>query len=406
MKRLALLFLFVIIQVSACFPQATGGKPAGQAPGPSLAWKYPLTAPVFSSPVIFKGTVYFGCLDSSFYAIDLLTGKKLWSFKTGGSIRSTALLNANKLYFTSGDGKLYCLDLAGKLAWSFSGHSDKKYDFADYFQSSPIIAGDAIFFGSGDGYFYAVNLAGGTLKWEFQTGDVIHSTPAINGNKIFFGSFDGFVYALSVNDGSLAWKFKTVGNSYFPKGEVQGSPVIAGRLVIVGARDYNVYALDAEKGYCHWNKVFTNGWVLANTVHDSVLYLAGADERILAAVDPATGNIKWKQDMEFLLFGPAVFDSARLYIGTTIGKVHGIDIHNGKKLWTFKTDGYRANHLKYFKPDDSYRNDIYSIITSNEQFLDVEMELGGVFSSPALSNGYLVFTSTEGAVYCLKLPVE
>ena len=403
MRSLILFLIILNIPLVKGLSQASVVQMEDKNSAPSLSWKYPLTAPVYSSPLIHDNTVYFGCLDSTFYALDLAAGKLKWAFKTGGSIRSTATVNENRLYFTSADGKLYCLDLEGHLIWSFSARFDKKYDFADYFQSSPLISGNAIFFGCGDGYFYALNLADGTLEWEFQTGDVVHTSPATDGDKIYFGSFDGYIYALSVADGSLLWKFKTVGLRYFPKGEVQGSPVIANSLVIAGARDYNVYALDAGKGYCHWNKVFTKGWVLANSVHDSVLYLAGADERILAAVDPGTGAIKWKQDMEFLQFGPAVFANDRLYTGTTIGKLHCIDIKTGEKIWTYSTDGYRANHLKYFKEDDSYRDDIYSIIKSNEHFLEVEEELGGIFSSPALSGSYLVFTSTEGAVYCLEL---
>ena len=109
-----------------------------------------------------------------------------------------------------------------------------------------------------------------------------------------------FVYSLRQNDGSLNWKFKTVGHQYFPKGEVQGSPVLSGHLVIIGARDYNVYAIDKEKGYCHWNKVYQKGWVLSNVMHDTLLYMGGADERILACVDSKTGREIWKKDMEFL----------------------------------------------------------------------------------------------------------
>lgn len=47
------------------------------------------------------------------------------------------------------------------------------------------------------------------------------------------------------------------------------------------------------------------------------------------------------------------------------------------------------NRLKYFKEDDAYRDDIYSIIKSNEHFLEVEYELGGIFSTPAISNDFL-----------------
>ena len=291
MRILYLTLAIIISQSIPCYSQVTSLLAEDLGSTPELAWKYSLTAPVYSSPLIYNNTVYFGCLDSVFYAITLETGRLQWKYKTNGSIRSTAAVHEGRAYFNSGDGKLYCLDLTGQLIWSFAARFDKQYDFADYFQSSPVISGDAIFFGCGDGYIYALNLSDGSLKWEFKTGDVVHATPAIDGNSLYTGSFDGFVYALSVSDGTLLWKFKTAGHRYFPKGEVQGSPVVANGLVIIGARDYNVYALDAEKGYCHWNKAFTRGWVLANSVHDSVLYLAGADERMLAAVDPGTGRL-------------------------------------------------------------------------------------------------------------------
>ena len=86
--------------------------------------------------------------------------------------------------------------------------------------------------------------------------------------------------------------------------------------------------------------------------------------------------------MEFLVFGDNAFTDGMLYVGTTIGKLHGISLKTGVKVWSFETETYRAARAKYFKPDDSYRDDIYSIIKSNEQFLEVEVELGGIFSRP------------------------
>ncbi|MFZ4800191.1 MAG: PQQ-binding-like beta-propeller repeat protein, partial [Bacteroidia bacterium] len=72
-------------------------------------------------------------------------------------------------------------------------------------------------------------------------------------------------------------------------------------------------------------------------------------------------------------------------------------------LWAQATDAYTTNKSKYFKADDSYRDDIYSIITSNEQFLDVEFELGGIFSTPLVVDGSIIFTSTDGTVTCLRV---
>lgn len=74
----------------------------------------------------------------------------------------------------------------------------------------------------------------------------------------------------------------------------------------------------------------------------------------------------------------------------------------GEDKWIFTTDGYKQNHLKYFKADDTYCDDIYSIITSNEAFLDAEVALGGILSTPVVLNRFILFSSTEGVVYCLK----
>lgn len=369
---------------------------------PAVAWKYTSSRSFFSTPVIYNKLVFAGGSDSIFRAIDLSDGSTEWELKTSGSIRSAALIENDIIYLNGGDGNLYILNLNGEIIRTIKAGQEKQYDFADYHQSSPVMINNIIFFGLGDGFVYAVDPENGNIKWKYETGGAVHSSPAAENGKLFVGSFDGYVYALNISDGSLIWKFKTAGHSYFPKGEVQGSPQVKDDLVFIGARDYNFYAIDKEKGYCHWNKVFKKGWVLTCMIEDTVLFLEGADERILAAVDPETGNEYWKRDMEFLMFGRPAFSKSMLYTGTTIGKLHAINKQTGKEVWTFFTDGYKTNRLKYFKEDDSYRDDIYSIIRSNEQFLDVEMELGGIFSSPAITDGYIVFTSTEGSIYCLK----
>lgn len=370
---------------------------------PSVHWTFRLAAPVIASPVVNDNLVYFGALDSTFYALDTRSGKISWKLKTRGQIRSTPLVTGNILYLNGGDGNLYCLDkMTGKIKWTFASKGEKKYDFADYHQSSPILYNSTLYFGSGDGNVYAVRADNGTKAWSYQTGNIVHTTPAIDNNKVFVGSFDGYVYALDAASGALVWKFKTLGHRFFPAGEVQGSPVVTKGLVFIGARDYNVYAIDQNKGYCHWNKAFTRGWGLANTIHDSVLHIGGADERVLIAAVPETGREYWKKPMEFLIFGSNAYSESMFYVGTTIGKLHGIDARTGEKVWTVTTEGYGKNRLKYFKPDDAYRDDIYTIIKSNEHFLEVEYELGGIFSTPAITHDLLIFTTTEGMVYCLK----
>jgi eukaryotic-like serine/threonine-protein kinase len=399
-----LLFLITPIHTSGQISSSIQAKQIRDfKEAPKIKWKFETKSPVFSSPVVSDNLVYFGGLDSLLYAIDIYSGNEKWRFHTNGEIRSDAVIYFNKLYINGGDGFLYALNKEnGAILWKFKTNGERKYDFADYFHSTPVLDNNILYFGSGDGNLYAVDSETGNMVWVFKAGDIIHTTPAISNNKIFFGSFDGNVYALNLKNGKLVWKFKTVGHRYFSVGEVQGSPAVFKNLVFIGARDYNVYAIDQEKGFCHWNKSFTKGWGLNNTIHDSILYIGSADERVLISVEPESGKEFWIKNMEFLVFGNIVFSEAMLYVGTTIGKLHGISIKTGENIWSFETNSYLEKRFKYFKADDSYRDDIYSIIKTNEQFLEVECELGGIFSTPFIDNDIIIFSSTNGTLYCLS----
>jgi len=328
---------------------------------PKIKWIFKTNLPLFSSPIVSENLVYFGGIDSFLYAVDINSGKERWKFHTNGEIRSNVCIDDNQLFLNGGDGSLYALNKKnGEILWKFNTGGEKKYDFADYFQSTPVIKNKILYFGSGDGNLYAVNFETGHLVWMFHTGDIVHSTPAISNNKLFFGSFDGFVYAVDLKSGEQVWQFKTVGHRYFPKGEVQGSPGIFKNIVFIGARDYNVYALDQEHGFCHWNKAFLKGWGLNNTIHDSVLYIGSADERVLIAAEPETGMEFWRINMDFLVFGNNAYSERMLYLGTTIGKLHCVNMNSGEKIWSFETETYREHRSKYNKPDDIYRDDIFA----------------------------------------------
>lgn len=373
---------------------------------PALDWKFKANAPIFSSPVIYHGVVYAGALDSTLYAIQIETGKVEWKFKTGGEIRSTVCLYEDKLYLYSGDGSLYAISRTGKLLWSFKTLGgilgDRRHDFADYFQSSPVADNRYIFFGAGDGRLYALNASDGQLIWCYKTNGVLHTTPAPYKDRVFIGSFDGHMYALAKADGQLLWKFKTIGHRYFPDGEVQGTPVVANDRVYFGARDYKLYALDAMNGHAHWDKSFPFGWALAVRARDSVIYVGTSDDRVLVALDGKSGNELWRTPVKFNIFGPCTYSKSMAYVGTLMGKLYAIDLKDGKVKWSYSTEGYQKNHLKYFKPDDTFRDDITKIVKSPADFISMEYGLGAIFSTPLITNDRLIISSTEGSIYCLK----
>ncbi len=390
---------------SGLFSQTNpSAKPKDFTSLPSVKWKFKTEQPFISSPVIDGNIVYAGNFDGNLYALELKSGKIIWKFKTDGDIRSTVTISENKLYLTSGDGNLYALDKSnGTVIWKFAA-SDKKYDPYDYHQSSPVLYNNILYFGMGDGKVYAVNASDGKEVWSYQTGDVVHSTPAILKDKLYIGSFDGNVYGFNAADGNFLWKFKTVGHSYFPKGEVQFSPTAINITVYIAARDYNLYAIDYEKGVCRWNREFPAGWpttVSYTPDRDSLIILGTSDPKHLYAIHRASEKTFWDLNLKSQVFGKCAYSENMIYIGTLIGKFHAVDINTGEIKWTFNTEGHNANHLKYFTAEDNYRDDILSILKSDEEFVTAGYSCGAIYSTAAITNDEIIFSSADGTIYCL-----
>jgi len=398
MKRITALLLFTQITLSAFCQQQDFSQ------APQLSWKFKAKAAFIAGPVIDNDIIYIGSTDSNMYAVNMESGTVKWKYGTGGQIRSTVVLNNDRLYFMSGDG-LYCLDKSGKLVAIFKTGGEKQYDVYDYFQSTPLIIADKVFIGSSDSCIYALNADNLKLIWKYKTNGIVHTTLAFGKGKVFAGSYDGNVYALNEDNGQLAWKFKSLGHDFFLKGEMQFSPTYANGMVYIGGRDYNLYAIDAEKGFCHWNRAFPGGWVCAATLSpktDSVLFITTSDPRIIFAVDGIYGLDIWTTDLKTNSFDKCIFSQTMIYAGGANGKLFGLDRHTGKIIWTYNTEDYTANHLNYMKDDDSFRNDIEKILKTGNDYIVMSEKLGAIFSRPSISGNYMVFASMNGNLYCLK----
>lgn len=370
---------------------------------PAMIWQNNLKTPIYNTPLVIGQTIYIGGLDSTLYALDLPTGKIQWTFKTGGDIRSDVISDGQRLYLTAGDGVLYCL-LKDKpqLVWKSTCGKDKKYDlfsFADYYQSTPVLANGKLYYGTGDGKMQAVNPETGTVIWTFTTGNVVHGKVAVGDSVVYFGSFDGFVYALDAFSGSLKWKFKSIGHRFFPVGEMQGDALYYDGIVFIAGRDFNFYALDAEEGHGLWNKSFEKGWALGKPlIRDSVLYVGTSDDRILLALDPFNGRTRWQADARFNIFGSVAIDNDELFLGTLNGRLLCLDVKTGHLNWQLDSDSYRQNRSKYLTGDDQFRPDIGTIIRQDTDILTMYYELGAIFSTPVVTEKLLLVTSSDGLI--------
>ena len=151
--------------------------------------------------------VYIGSTDMSTYAVNALTGNQIWTFATGGYVDFSPKLSndGNVVFVCSGHPvtahghpvtfHLYAIDaLTGSKIWSLLT--------SDYLDYLPTVSsdGEAVYVGVGINDFLAVHAANGTVSWNFQTGPkqlILVPTVTRDSKVVYVVSYDGNLYAIS-----------------------------------------------------------------------------------------------------------------------------------------------------------------------------------------------------------------
>ncbi len=371
---------------------------------PEIRWIFRTEGRVNASPLVHKNTVYCGSTDGNLYAIHAVTGKKIWKFKTEGEVNSTPALNNGKLFFCSMDGGFYCISINnGTLIWKFQTNGEKRADIWDYFLSSPAVHENSVYFGSGDHNFYSLDITTGRKIWQFATNGIVHSSPAIDSHSVYFGSFDGNLYALDLRTGTLKWKFKTVGDRWFPSGEVQCGPSVSDGLVFFGSRDYNIYALNAETGTGMWNMKENFSWVIpAPSIMDTTVYFGTSDSHNFYAMDKRYGTVLWKAKVNLNIFGSCAIGKKMGYFGSLDGKLYGVDLDDGDIRWIFQTASSRKNYPNFFNQEGNLRSDLMTNYSNDLNAIYSDMlNMGSILSAPVIDNGIIYMGSADSCIYSL-----
>ena len=130
-------------------------------------------------PVVLGNKMFIGFNDrDKVVALDLSTGEEAWSFFTGGPVRLPPVCWQGKVYFTSDDGHLYCVNAEdGKQVWSFSGApsarkalGNRRLTSAWPARGGPVIRDGRVFFAASiwpfmGTFLYALDAETGKIVW-------------------------------------------------------------------------------------------------------------------------------------------------------------------------------------------------------------------------------------------------
>ena len=390
---------------------ALGAANAGSL---GIQWQANTGQAAYTSPaVVHNGSlnrrlVYVGNSSGTMSAYDATSGERVWWYKAGAGINSSAAVVGNTVYFGASDDYLYAVNAT-------TGALTCRFHTGGVISSSPVVAdpdgsGSVVYIGDngitgGDdgGHLWAINgvdpnaAANCSLKWMFdgfgatpgsQPQAGVWSPPAygvdVNGRPlIVFGgsSPDNAVYAVDARTGARVWRFQT--QVFHPDNDVGAGPTIsppavngfADGVAYVAGKNRIVYALNLRTGVRLWEFRIRDDAPAAAGATRSTAALVG--NRLFVgygegvySLNATTGAKVWRSAdagpaTEEVIASPAISGAAGdrvIFIGDMAGKVIALDIASGARLWTFSTGGF-------------------------------------IYGSPAISGGRLYIASSDGFLY-------
>lgn len=381
---------------------------AWPAPAQEIVWQFRTGGSVYSSPAIDGRTAFVGSSDGKLYAIDASSGRARWAFRTGGAVDSSPAVANGTVYFLSRDGVAYAVDATtGRQKWRFETRGEKRADEWDYYLSDPTVHDKFVIFGSGDGNIYALDRASGREQWRFRTGGIVHAAPVVANGIVYVGSFDGLFYALDAKSGARRWQFDTLGAQYFPLGEVQRGAAVADGVVYFGSRDYNLYALNAATGGVHWNMRDARGWISPQPlVRANTVFVGSSDPHTVFALDAGAGSIRWQRHLNARIYGGMLATSSALVFGGFDGRLYALDPATGDIKWRYQTAASLKNEHRVYDASGNFSPEFKSLGESGrwkEAEARIE-ELGPIAGTPALAGDLIIFGGVDGSVYALRPP--
>lgn len=204
-----------------------------------LVWKFTAEQALWGRPVVDETNVYFGSMDHKVYALNMESGKLVWSSELDGAILGAITLGENGLLFagTLGDNVFALDSSSGKTVW--------KVALSSRVWSAPAVGDGNLYVGDQAGKIVSLDADSGQENWSLQPDGPVLGSPLVLQDQVVFGTESGSLLALDA-DGKIAWSQVITGKLY-------STPVLAGDLILVAPveGDYTLIGLDLN-GIQQW----------------------------------------------------------------------------------------------------------------------------------------------------------
>ena len=285
-------------------------------------------------PAVADGRVYAAASEGVVFALDLQTGKEVWSHKTAKDERLRLSGGPG-----AGDGLVVVGSLGGDVIALDAANGTERWraQVSSEVITAPAVAQGQVFVRSNDGRITAFDAATGERRWFFEfelpTLTVRGNAPLTVGPGLLFsGNDDGTLVALTMQDGRQIWEVaigQPEGRSELERmADVDGAPVLEGTTLYASSFKSRTVAIDGPTGRALWQS--DHGGAGGIGVTSSSLLVSTAAGSVYA-VDKTNGTATWSQPAlaRRSLTGPAVHGDYAV-VGDFDGYLHWMRLDNGQ----------------------------------------------------------------------------
>lgn len=311
------------------------GTAAGVGPqSADLRWQRNLGSAIVAGPVTRGDAAYVASDGGVLHAIDISTGRDLWTFDGGGPLGledlSTAptVLADGLILWPGPHGRVYALSPAGKLRWTVSSSGEPLTPAVDERARLLVIAGAN---GVVSGYRLMAGDAAPARVWSRRLAHPSYGNPAIGADGTTYVTAGDSLYALAPS-GQLRWQVRT------PQPVEVSAAVAQDGTVVFGSDDKIEYGVNPDGGI-RWRHAIGNFTYSSPVGVPGNLVVYGNHSGVVSVLDAADGRLLRSVRGTGQIWTSAAVDSrGDLYFATQAGGIYGFG-PSGSKLFAIQAGG-------------------------------------------------------------------
>ena len=166
-------------------------------------WSVSLDGAIVGTPLVLNGTVYVGALDRTLYALNSANGEEKWRFEGDGWFWSPPVFDDGVIYAATLRGSLYALDTLGNRLWTVPAQA------SGAIVAAPQVLANSVVVATTEKFVHQFSLLDGHEEWSIGVGDQVRADMASQGEVVYLIDSEGVVHALHTGQRRELWTYQT-----------------------------------------------------------------------------------------------------------------------------------------------------------------------------------------------------